>query len=111
MLFRSVEKLKNEKISSMITVSEETRRMQDMMKMYAMNGMGGMGDFGGETLVLNANNSLVKYLAAHQDGEHAELFCKQLYDLAMISNKPLAPEEMTEFIQRSNEIMELLSEK
>ena len=106
-----VEKLKNEKISSMITVSEETRRMQDMMKMYAMNGMGGMGDFGGETLVLNANNSLVKYLAAHQDGEHAELFCKQLYDLAMISNKPLAPEEMTEFIQRSNEIMELLSGK
>ena len=106
-----VEKLKNEKISSMITVSEETRRMQDMMKMYAMNGMGGMGDFGGETLVLNANNSLVQYLAAHQDGEHAELFCKQLYDLAMISNKPLAPEEMTEFIQRSNEIMELLSGK
>lgn len=106
-----VEKLKNEKISSMITVSEETRRMQDMMKMYAMNGMGGMGDFGGETLVLNANNSLVKYLTANQEGENAELFCKQLYDLAMISNKPLAPEEMTAFIQRSNEIMELLSEK
>lgn len=104
-----VEKLKNEAVSSMITVSEETRRMQDMMKMYAMNGMGPMGDFGGETLVLNANNSLVQYLVANKEGEHAELFCKQLYDLALISNKPLAPEAMTEFIQRSNEIMQLLS--
>lgn len=103
-----VEKLKNEKISSMVTVSEETRRMQDMMKMYAVNGMGSMGDFGGETLVLNANNQLVQYLVANKEGEHAELFCRQLYDLAMISNKPLAPKEMTEFIQRSNEIMELL---
>ncbi len=106
-----VEKLKNEKISSMITVSEETRRMQDMMKMYAVNGMGPMGDFGGETLVLNANNTLVQYLVANKEGENAELFCKQLYDLAMISNKPLAPEAMTEFIERSNEIMELLSGK
>ena len=104
-----VEKLKNEKVSSMITVSEESRRMQDMMKMYAMNGMGPMGDFGGETLILNANNSLVQYLVANKDSEHAELFFKQLYDLAMISNKPLAPEEMTAFIQRSNDIMQLLS--
>ena len=104
-----VEKLKNEKVSSMITVSEESRRMQDMMKMYAMNGMGPMGDFGGETLILNANNSLVQYLVANKDSEHAELFCKQLYDIAMISNKPLAPEEMTAFIQRSNDIMQLLS--
>lgn len=104
-----VEKLKNEKLSSMITVSEETRRMQDMMKMYAMNGMGGMGDFGGEKLVLNANHPLVQYLAEHKEGEHAELFCRQLYDLAMISHKPLAAEDMTAFIQRSNEIMELLA--
>lgn len=104
-----VEKLKNEKVSSMITISEESRRMQDMMKMYAMNGMGPMGDFGGETLILNANNSLVQYLVANKDSEHVELFCKQLYDLAMISNKPLAPEEMTAFIQRSNDIMQLLS--
>nr|MBP3599231.1 molecular chaperone HtpG [Eubacterium sp.] len=103
-----VEKLKNEKLSSMITISEEMRRMQDMMKMYAMNGMGPMGDMGGETLVLNANNKLVQYLVANKEGEHAELFCKQLYDLAMISNKPLSPEDMTAFIQRSNEIMELL---
>lgn len=106
-----VEKLKNEKISSMITISEETRRMQDMMKMYAMNGMGAMGDFGGETLVLNANNPLVQYLLDNQDGGNTEMFCKQLYDLAMLSNKPLAPEEMTAFIQRSNELMELLSQK
>ncbi len=104
-----VEKLKNEKLSSMITVSEETRRMQDMMKMYAMNGMGGMGDFGGEKLVLNANHPLVQYLAEHKEGEHAELFCRQLYDLAMISHKPLAAEDMTAFVQRSNEIMELLA--
>lgn len=104
-----VEKLKNEKLSSMITVSEETRRMQDMMKMYAMNGMGGMGDFGGEKLVLNANHPLVQYLVEHKEGEHAELFCRQLYDLAMISHKPLAAEDMTAFIQRSNEIMELLT--
>lgn len=104
-----VEKLKNEKLSSMIIVSEETRRMQDMMKMYAMNGMGGMGDFGGEKLVLNANHPLVQYLSEHKEGEHAELFCRQLYDLAMISHKPLAAEDMTAFIQRSNEIMELLA--
>lgn len=104
-----VEKLKNEKLSSMIIVSEETRRMQDMMKMYAMNGMGGMGDFGGEKLVLNANHPLVQYLSGHKEGEHAELFCRQLYDLAMISHKPLAAEDMTAFIQRSNEIMELLA--
>lgn len=105
-----VEKLKNEKVSSMITLSEETRRMQDMMKMYAMNGMGGMGDFGGETLVLNANHELVKYLVENKEGDHAELFCKQLYDLAMISHKPLEPAAMTEFIQRSNEIMQLLAD-
>ena len=104
-----VEKLKNEKVSSMITLSEETRRMQDMMKMYAMNGMGNMGDFGGETLVLNANNALVKYLVENKESENADLFCKQLYDLAMISHKPLESAEMTEFIQRSNEIMELLA--
>ncbi len=104
-----VEKLKNEKVSSMITLSEETRRMQDMMKMYAVNGMGGMGDLGGETLVLNANNTLVQYLVSHKDGDQSEIFCRQLYDLAMLSHKPLPAEEMTEFVRRSNEIMELLA--
>ena len=104
-----VEKMKNENISSMITLSEESRRMQDMMKMYSMNGMD-LGMFGGgETLVLNANNKLVQYILEHKDGEHVNLFCEQLYDLAMISHQPLAPEKMTKFISRSNEIMMLLA--
>ena len=107
-----VKKLKNENVASMITLSEETRRMQDMMKMYAAGGMAmGMGDMfaGGETLVLNANNTLVKYILENSEGDNTEIFCKQLYDLAMISHKPLAPEAMTEFVARSNEIMMLLA--
>ncbi len=107
-----VEKLKNENISSVITLSEEGRRMQDMMKMYAMGGMGGMDPsmFGGDiSLTLNANNALVKYIFEHKDSEHVPTFCQQLYDLAMISNQPLAPEAMTKFIARSNEIMMLLA--
>ena len=105
-----VEKLKNDKVSSMITLSEEARRMQDMMKMYSANGMGGMElpDVG-QTLVLNANNELVQYLLANKDGEHSDMFCKQLYDLAMISHQPLQADKMTEFINRSNEIMMLLT--
>jgi molecular chaperone HtpG len=105
-----VEKLKNDKVSSMITLSEEARRMQDMMKMYSANGMGGMElpDVG-LTLVLNANNDLVQYLLANKDGEHSDMFCKQLYDLAMISHQPLQADKMTEFINRSNEIMMLLT--
>lgn len=105
-----VEKLKNDKVSSMITLSEEVRRMQDMMKMYSANGMGGMElpDVG-QTLVLNANNDLVQYLLANKDGEHSDMFCKQLYDLAMISHQPLQADKMTEFINRSNEIMMLLT--
>ena len=107
-----VKKLKNENIASMITLSEQTRRMQDMMKMYAAGGMGmGMEDMfgGGETLVLNANNKLVQYILENKKGEHTDMFCKQLYDLAMISHKPLPAEEMTEFVARSNEIMMLLT--
>ena len=105
-----VEKLKNDKVSSMITLSEEARRMQDMMKMYSANGMGGMElpDVG-QTLVLNANNDLVQYLLVNKDGEHSDMFCKQLYDLAMISHQPLQADKMTEFINRSNEIMMLLT--
>ena len=105
-----VEKLKNKKVSSVITLSEESRRMQDMMKMYSMNGMD-MGGFGaeGETLVLNANHPLVQYVVEHQDGENVEMICEQLYDLARIQHAPLAPEAMTKFITRSNEIMLLLA--
>ncbi len=105
-----VEKLKNDKVSSMITMSEDARRMQDMMKMYAANGMGGMGmsDMG-QTLVLNANHALVQYVLEHKEEDNTDLICKQLYDLALISHHPLEADKMTEFIERSNEIMMLLA--
>ena len=106
----SVEKLKDASISSMITLSEESRRMQDMMKMYGMAGMDpNMFGAEGQTLVLNANNDLVKYVAKHADGENTKIICEQLYDLAMLSHAPLSPEQMTGFIARSNKIMELLA--
>ena len=106
----SVEKLKDSSISSMITLSEESRRMQDMMKMYGMAGMDpNMFGAEGQTLVLNANNDLVKYVAEHTDGENTKIICEQLYDLAMLSHAPLSPEQMTGFIARSNKIMELLA--
>ncbi len=105
-----VQKLKNKKISSVLTLSEESRRMQDMMKMYSMPGMD-MGAFGGdgETLILNANHPLVQYVTEHQDGENVEMICEQLYDLAKLQQAPLAPEAMTRFITRSNDIMMLLA--
>ena len=109
-----VEKLKNASISSVITLSEEGRRMQDMMKMYAMGGMGGMDPnmFAADlTLTLNANNELVKYIFEHKDSEHVPMFCEQLYDLAMLSNHPLSVDAMSKFVERSNQIMMLLSEK
>ena len=107
-----VEKLKNENISSIITLSEEGRCMQDMMKMYAMNGMGGMDMnmfAADQTLTLNANNELVKYIFEHKDSENVPMFCEQLYDLAVLSNHPLSVDEMTKFVERSNKIMMLLA--
>ena len=105
-----VQKLKDEKVSSMITVSEETRRMQDMMKMYGMSNMDpSMFGGAGETLTLNASNNLVKYILDNPEGENTELICKQLYDLALISHTPLNPESMTAFIERSNKILEILT--
>ena len=104
-----VEKLKNEEVSSMVTLSEESRRMQEMMRMYGMPGMDPSMFGDEETLVLNANNKLVQYVLANKDGENTNLFCEQLYDLAMISHKPLSPEAMTKFIARSNQIMMLLA--
>ncbi len=106
-----VERLKNEGVSAMITLSEESRRMQEMMKMYNMGqdmdpAMFGME--GGETLILNANNRLVQYVIDHPEGEHTELICQHLYDLAQLSNRPLDAESMTKFIARSNEILGLL---
>ena len=107
-----VEKLKNKNISSVITLSEESRRMKDMMKMYSMPGMGmDMGMFGqdGETLILNANNALVQTILNSKDGENVPMICEQLYDLAKIQHAPLTPEAMTKFVTRSNEIMMLLT--
>lgn len=108
-----VEKLKNENISSIITLSEEGRRMQEMMKMYAMGGMGGMDSnmFAADlTLTLNANNALVKYIFEHKDSENVPMFCEQLYDLAVLSNQPLSVDAMTKFVERSNKIMLLLAQ-
>ena len=105
-----IEKLKNKKISSMITLSEESRRMQDMMKMYSMPGMdAGMFGKEGETLILNANHPLVQYVLEHQDGENVKMICEQLYDLALLQQAPLEPEAMTKFVARSNEIMMMLT--
>ena len=104
-----VEKLKNANVSSMMILSEESRRMQDMMKMYNMYGMDPTMFGTTETLVLNANNQLVQYIFEHKDGEHVPMMCEQLYDLAVLAHKQLTPEEMTRFIARSNEIMMLLA--
>ena len=105
-----VEKLKNKKIASMMTLSEESRRMQDMMKMYAMPGMD-MGDYGkeGETLVLNASHPLVQYVLDHTADSNVSMICEQLYDLALLQQAPLEPEAMSKFITRSNDIMLLLT--
>ncbi len=106
-----VERLKDSNISSVITLSEEGRRMQDMMKMYSMGGMGMDASMFGadQTLTLNANHELVKYILEHKDSEYANDFCEQLYDLAMISNQPLSPDAMAKFVARSNKIMMLLA--
>ena len=104
-----VEKLKDENVASMAVLSEENRRMQEMMKMYGMGGMDA-SMFGSQaTLVLNANHPLVQFLVANKDSKNVSIICKQLYDLAMLAHKPLSPEEMTAFVKRSNDIMMLLT--
>lgn len=107
-----VEKLKNADISSMITLPEETRRMQDMMKMYSMGGAMDPSMFGGDsqTLVLNANNHLVQYVLDNPEGEHTSLICEQLYDLAMLAHAPLEAEAMTKFIARSNQLLNIVTQ-
>ncbi len=107
-----VEALKNENVSSMLTLSEESRRMQEMMKMYGMSGMGmdpSMFGGEGETLILNSNNKLVKYVLDNPEGENTNTICCQLYDLAVLANKPLSADAMTKFVARSNEILEILT--
>ena len=107
-----VENLKNADVASVLTLSEQGRRMQDMMKMYAAGGMGGMDPSmfaADQTLTLNANNELVKYILDNKDSEHVPMFAEQLYDLAMLSNQPLSVDQMTKFVKRSNDIMLLLT--
>ena len=108
-LIVKVEKLKNPDISSMITVSEQTRRMAEMMEMYGMSrsetGLGAQG----ETLILNANNELVQFVLNNEENENTELICQQLYDLALMGQRQLTPEEMTRFVERSNQVMMLVT--
>ena len=107
-----VENLKNAEIASVLTLSEQGRRMQDMMKMYSMGGMGGMDPnmfAADQTLTLNANNELVKYILNNKDSENVPMFAEQLYDLALISNQSLTVDQMTKFVKRSNDIMLLLT--
>lgn len=105
----SVEKLKNADISSILTLAEEGRRMQDMMKMYGMAGMDPSMFGGDQTLVLNVNHALVQYILENKESEHVSMFCEQLYDLALLSNHPLPTDAMSKFIARSNQIMMLLA--
>ena len=108
-LIVKVEKLKNADMPSMITVSEQTRRMSEMMEMYGMsNSSTGLGAEG-ETLVLNMNNDLVQYVLNNDESENTTTICQQLYDLARLANHPLKPEEMTAFVARSNKILSILT--
>ncbi len=104
-----VEKLKDDKVASMAVLSEHSRRMSEMMKMYGMSGMDPSMYGGQVTLVLNANHPLVQFVTEHKRSKNVPIICKQLYDLAMLAHKPLNPDEMTAFVQRSNEIMMLLT--
>jgi molecular chaperone HtpG len=109
-LILKVEKLKNPEISSMITVSEQSRRMAEMMKMYGMEeSLTGMGEQG-ETLVLNMNNELVQFVLNNEENENTDTICQQIYDLARLANHPLKPEEMTAFVARSNKILGILTQ-
>ncbi len=104
-----VEKLKDESVSSMLTVSEESRRMEEMMKMYSYGGDSSMFGGYGQTLVLNANHKLVQYVLNHKDAENTPKFCEQLYDLALLAHGSLTPERMTGFIDRTNELMMIMA--
>ena len=106
-----VESLKNAEVAAILTLSEQGRRMQDMMKMYAMGGAGfDMNMFpSDQTLTLNANNALVKYIFENKESENVPMFCEQIYDLALLQNQPLSVDAMTKFVKRSNDIMMLLA--
>ena len=104
-----LQKLTQSSIAAMLSISEESRRMNDMMKMYAMSGMP-MGDMPvDETLILNTEHPLVQYLIEHRTDEAAketvDMISEQLYDLAKLQQSPLSADEMAKFISRSNEIL------
>ena len=104
-----LQKLTQSSIAAMLSISEESRRMNDMMKMYAMSGMP-MSDMPvDETLILNTEHPLVQYLIEHRTDEAAketvDMISEQLYDLAKLQQSPLSADEMTKFISRSNEIL------
>ena len=105
-----VKSLKNEKIASLLIISEESRRMEDMMKQYAMMGLD-PSMFGGntdKTLILNSSHSLVQKLLATENKENEKLIIEHLYDLAELSNSSLSPERMSAFIQRANTILSMI---
>ena len=101
-----VEGLKNPSISAMITVSEEKKRMNSMMRQYAvaMNTDMGLSDETG-SLVLNSNNELIKYIANNKDSEDIKLLCQQIYDIACLAHAPLSADRMTSFISRNNDML------
>ncbi|MBA4697948.1 MAG: molecular chaperone HtpG [Ruminococcus sp.] len=104
-----VEKLKDDNVASMAVLPEQSRRMEEMMKMYGMGGMDA-SMFGSQaTLILNSNHPLVQFIVEHKRSKSVPVICRQLFDLAMLAHKPLSPAEMTAFVQRSNEIMMLLT--
>ena len=107
----AVENLKTSSISGIILLSEENRRMQEMMKMYGMD-LGGAVPDADEKLVLNQSSPLVQLISKNADDkETSKLLCEQVYDLAMLTHKPLAADAMTAFIERSNKVLEMLAER
>lgn len=105
-----VKNLKNDSLASLLIISEESRRMEDMMKQYAMMGLD-PSMFGGNTdrtLVLNSSHSLVKKLLSAENKDNEKLIIEHLYDLAQLSNASLSPERMSAFIQRANSILAMI---
>lgn len=105
-----VKNLKNDSLASLLIISEESRRMEDMMKQYAMMGLDPsmFGANTDKTLVLNSSHSLVKKLLSAENKDNEKLIIEHLYDLAQLSNASLSPERMSAFIQRANSILSMI---
>ena len=101
---------KNENVKFLRIDADLADNFVEMMRVYNMGGMDpamfGAGE--AETLVLNSNNKLVKYILDNPEGEYKDMICNQLYDLAVLANKPLSAEKMTAFVKRSNDLLGLL---